>query len=170
KDFGKLSNTELIGLLSDDNIFNRQRAQLKLQERKVLSQDARATKELQAIVLAPQSTAKHRMHALWALTGSGLLPDDFVIQLLDHSSPELRAWGTRIAGRQNSRDVTALNRIHTLASDRDPRVRLQVSIAAPKFTTVKSGSADNVKHQIAVLRGSVQDPLIPRVVWRNLKS
>ncbi|MCY2979037.1 MAG: dehydrogenase [Planctomycetota bacterium] len=169
KDFGKLSNTELIGLLSDDNIFNRQRAQLKLQERRVLSQDVQSAQQLQAIVLGPESTPKHRMHALWSLTGSGLLPDDFLIQLLVHSSPELRAWGTRIAGRQDSRNATVLNRIHTLAIDQDPRVRLQVSIAAPKLATGQSGSADNVGQQIAVLRASVQDPIVPRVVWQNLK-
>ena len=169
KDFSKLSNAELIALLSDENIFNRQRAQLKLQERRVLSKDAEAAKQLQSLVLNPQLSLKHRMHALWAITGSGELSPDLLKALVDNLSPEVRAWGVRIAGRQNCRDTSVLERLSKLAADSDARVRLQVSIAAPKLAMGQQASADNVKRQIAVLRASAQDPLLPRVVWQNIQ-
>ncbi len=167
-DFSKLGNAELEGLLSDENIFNRQRSQLELQERRVVTTDPECAKRLQALVLNSDSQIKVRMHALWSLIGSGSLPTDFLNQLLDNSSPELRAWGARTAGRQNAREPSTLERMKKTAIDKDPRVRLQASIAAPKMAVGQSASADNVRQQISVLRNSSNDPILPRVVWQNL--
>ena len=169
KDFSKLSNLELESLLSDENIFNRQRSQLQLQERRVLTKDPECAKRLQSLVLNSESPMKYRMHALWSLIGSGTLPTDFLNQLLDSSSPELRSWGVRTAGRQNTRDSKTLEKITTIAADNDPRVRLQVSIAAPKLAMGQAGSAENVRQQISVLRSSSNDPILPRVVWQNMQ-
>ena len=168
KDFSKLGNAELEGLLSDENIFNRQRSQLELQERRVVTTDPECAKRLQALVLNSSSQLKYRMHALWSLIGSGTLPTDFLNQLLDDSSPELRAWGARTAGRQNAREPSTLERMKKTAIDKDPRVRLQASIAAPKMAVGQTASADNVRQQINVLRNSSNDPILPRVVWQNL--
>ena len=168
KDFSKLGNAELEGLLSDENIFNRQRSQLELQERRVVTKDPECAKRLKALVLNSDSPLKVRMHALWSLIGSGTLPTDFLNQLLDNSSPELRAWGARTAGRQNAREPSTLERMKKTAIDKDPRVRLQASIAAPKMAVGQSASADNVRQQISVLRNSSNDPILPRVVWQNM--
>ena len=169
KDFGKLSNLELESLLSDENIFNRQRAQLQLQERRVLTKDPECAKRLQSLVLDSDSPLKYRMHGLWSLIGAGTLSSEFMNQLLDSSSPELRSWAVRTAGRQNTRDATTLEKLKTIASDKDPRVRLQASIAAPKLAVGQTGSAENVLQQINVLRSSSNDPILPRVVWQNLQ-
>jgi len=169
KDFSKLGNPELEALLSDENIFNRQRAQLELQERRVVTKDPACAKRLQEFVLHSDSPVKFRMHALWSLIGSGTLPTEFLNQLLDSSSPELRAWGARTAGRQNTRESTTTERMKRMASDNDARVRLQASIAAPKLALGQTATADNVSQQIRVLRSSSNDPLLPRVVWQNLK-
>jgi len=168
-DFSKLSNLELESLLSDENIFNRQRSQLQLQERRVLTKDPECAKRLQSLVLNSESPMKYRMHALWSLIGSGTLPTDFLNQLLDSSSPELRSWGVRTVGRQNTRDAKTLEKITTIAADNDPRVRLQASIAAPKLAMGQAGSAENVRQQISVLRSSSNDPILPRVVWQNMQ-
>ena len=169
QDFSKLSNLELESLLSDENIFNRQRSQLKLQERRVLTKDPECAKRLQSLVLNSESPMKYRMHALWSLIGSGTCEVDFLNQLLDSSSPELRSWGVRTVGRQNTRDAKTLEKITKIAADKDPRVRLQASIAAPKLAMGQAGSAENVRQQINVLRNSSNDPILPRVVWQNLQ-
>jgi putative heme-binding domain-containing protein len=62
-----------------------------------------------------------------------------------------------------------MERMVKIAADRDPRVRLQASIAAPKLAVGQSASEENVKQQIRVLRSSSNDPLLPRVAWQNLK-
>ena len=168
RDFSKLSNIELEALLSDENIFNRQRSQLKLQERRVATKDAECAKRLQALVLKSDSPIKFRMHALWSLIGSGKLATDFLNQLLDDKSAEIRAWGARTAGRQKSHEPATLERMKKMAIDEDARVRLQASIAAPKLAFGKTESADNVRQQISVLQSSSNDPILPRVVWQNL--
>ena len=169
RDFDKLNNDVLVSLLANDNIFNRQRAQLKLQERRIATKDLPTSKLLQALVLSNDKPMKTRMHALWALSGSGELNADFLDALLNSQHPELRSWGVRIAGRQETREPSVLNRIPKLAADADARVRLQVSIAAPKLAAGQSGSMENVKQQIAVLRNSSSDPVLPKVVWQNLQ-
>ena len=169
KDFDKLTNIELEKLLSDENIFNRQRAQLKLQERRVLTKDSASAVRLQAIVLNTELPMKYRMHSLWALIGSGAMSPAFLNQLLDRSEPELRAWGARTVGRQNIREASTLERLTKIATDTDPRVRLQASIAAPKLAMGQTASLDNVRQQVSVLRSSGDDPILPRVVWQNLQ-
>ncbi len=169
KDFSKLSNVELEGLLSDENIFNRQRSQLKLQERRVVSKDPESAKRLKGLVFNTDLPLKFRMHALWSLIGSGAMPTEFLNQLLDNGSPELRAWGARTAGRQNTRETSTLERMNKIAIDNDPRVRLQASIAAPKLAMGQNASSDNVRQQLNVLRSSSNDPILPRVVWQNLQ-
>ncbi len=169
KDFSRLSNLELESLLSDENIFNRQQSQLELQERRVLTKDSESAKRLQSLVLQSESPIKYRMHALWSLIGSGTLPTEFLNQLLDSGSPELRSWAVRTAGRQNTRDAKTLEKITTIAADNDPRVRLQVSITVPKLAMGQAGSAENVRQQISVLRNSSNDPILPRVVWQNMQ-
>lgn len=167
-DFDKLTNSQLANLLSDANIFNRQRAQLKLQERRVVATDLAIAAQLESVIFASESTLKHRMHALWSLSGSGMLQANLLHRLLDDSIPELRAWGIRIAGNQASQERTVVDRVSDLAGDSDPRVRLQVSIAAIKLSQSTSASLKNVERQIAVLRNSQPDPILPRVVWQNL--
>jgi putative membrane-bound dehydrogenase-like protein len=168
-DFKKLSNLELESLLSDENIFNRQRAQLQIQERRVLTKDPECAKRLQSLVLNTELPIKYRMHALWSLIGSGTLPADFLNQLLDSNAPELRSWAVRTAGRQNTREATTLEKLRSIATDKDPRVRLQASIAAPKLAMGQSGSEENVLQQIRILRNSSNDAILPRVVWQNLQ-
>jgi putative membrane-bound dehydrogenase-like protein len=169
KNFDQLSNAQLVDLLVDENIFNRQRAQLKLQERRVVTTDSGIAKKLEAMVLARESNPKTRMHALWALCGSGELSSAFLKTLLENDSAELRAWGTRIAGNQRTQDPILRDKVKELAKDVDPRVRIQVSVAAVKFSSGESGPAKNVEHQIEILQSSDQDPLLPRVVWQNLQ-
>ncbi len=170
KDFDKLSNAELEGLLADENIFNRQRAQLKLQERRVLTKDSLSAKRLQVMVFDSALPMKFRMHALWSLAGSGSLSAELINLLLDSSEPELRAWGARTAGRQHTRDATTSEKMKEIAADSDARVRIQASIAAPKLAFGQNASAENVRQQMRVLRYSSLDPILPRVVWQNLQS
>ncbi len=169
RDVHALATPELIRLLGDPNLFYRQRAQLELSERRVSQTDPAATKELERLVFDSQTPSKHRMHALWALTGSGPLGGKSLLQLLQSKLPELRAWGIRIAGNDRSTDADVKRAIAQLAADSDPRVRIEVSIATPKLLVGQSTSQDNVRGQVAVLRSGPNDPITPRVVWQNMQ-
>ena len=171
-DIHALSNNALVQALGNENIFVRQRAQLELAER-LIAKEPQTNKQLEELSLAPETPRKHRMHAMWALASSGTLSPSYLQKLMQHEDPELRAWGVRLAGDHQPTHGEIANRVLERAADPDPRVRIQVAIATPKFHDVSesNGTIDGatvVKTELNVLRNSVDDPILPRVVWRNL--
>lgn len=167
EDIHQLTNAELVAALKDENIFVRQRAQLELAERGAVNKPE-ISKALEQAVFG-NDPLKFRMHALWALAGSGNLPASLLQRLLESREPEMRAWGVRLAGDHQSNHGETAQRVRALASDEDPRVRLQVAIAAPKLERLVSQATEiTLRTELDVLRHSTQDPLLPRVVWQNI--
>ena len=100
-DLASESDDQLIARLASGNIYFRETAQRILTER--LS-DARpqhrrsCAATLEKLVLRRHRAAQDRLHALWALIGSGALEPAFHLKLLAHADPAYRAWGVRAAG------------------------------------------------------------------------
>jgi putative heme-binding domain-containing protein len=156
------NNAQLIARLGSGNIFFREMAQRILTER--LSPDSpelRAT--LESIVLRATASRKQRLHALWALIGSGALEPAFHLQLLAHDDPTYRAWGVRAAGNYGEVPPAIRARIAELARDASRDVQLQVVIASRKLKNI---DALPILH--AVLAWCGQDKLIPSIAWNNL--
>lgn len=171
-DIHALSNNALVEALGNANIFVRQRAQLELAERSIATESP-TYQQLEDISLSPATPQKHRTHAMWALASAGTLSPSYLQKLLRHETPELRAWGVRLAGDHQPTHAEIANSVLARASDPDPRVRIQVAIATPKFrgASKSKGAIDSaavVKTELEVLRNSVDDPILPRVVWQNL--
>ena len=93
-DLGKETDEQLIERLHSPNIYFRETAQRLLVERATPALRGK----LQELVLDEKEPRKARMHALWALLGSGPLATEFQRKLLSHSDPSFRAWGVRAAG------------------------------------------------------------------------
>ena len=166
-DISKLDGTELIQALSDDNLFVRQRAQLELAER-AATKDPKIAGSLEKMVVT-DGPMKPRMHALWAMAGSGTLPTSLLMKLTSDANPELRAWGVRLAGDHQPDDAALAKQVRAMASDADPRVRLQVVIAAPKLQRqTENATRIALATELDVLRHSTEDPILPRVVWQNM--
>jgi putative heme-binding domain-containing protein len=166
-DISKLDGLELIRALGDENLFVRQRAQLELAERGA-SRDPKLAGALEQIVFG-DGPMKRRMHALWAMAGSGTLPPSLLMKLTGDANSELRAWGVRLAGDHQPEDASLAKQIRAMASDADPRVRLQVAIAAPKLQRkAEDASRIALATELDVLKHSTEDPILPRVVWQNM--
>jgi putative membrane-bound dehydrogenase-like protein len=163
-DFSKLDNVDLVTLLSDANIYNRQQAQLKLSERRVVATDLSQAKRLASISLDEKAKLKDRMHATWALIGGGDVNDELLLGWMQSNDAAVRAWGARTVGKQRSKSARVLQTLAKLAADEDARVRIQVAIAAPKLYTDQTAT----KLLIEVLRHSGPDAILPNVVWQNL--
>ena len=104
-----------------------------------------------------------RMHALWALVGSGRSSRRFIAAAGPcRSVPRLGRPGGRQFRGKCSREIVPS--IRALAADPSPDVRLQVAIAA--------GQADRTSIAAVLTRSpatvSDDDPLIPHIVWQNL--
>jgi len=158
-DLARQSDDELIGLLASPNVYFREQAQQILRERDPGS----ARPKLERLALDDASPSKARMHALWALVGTGRLDPAFHSRLLAHADPANRAWGVRAAG--NFRKVTPeiRDRVVALAEDPAPEVRVQVAVASRKIQGV-----DALPILIGLISRGADDPLLGPIVWQNL--
>ncbi len=155
----KASNAELVRRLGDANVFIRETAQRLLSQNRCEG----VVKDLEKIVLDSRQPHKHRMHALWALAGGLALTEQTVGQLLKCPDVMVRAWGVRCAGSLFADRPQIASEVSKLAQDESADVKLQVAIAAGKFT-----NGDAVQTWVDVLTHCGDDPLIPHIVWQNL--
>ena len=158
-DLAHENDAQLIDRLHGPNSYFRERAQRLLVERA----SPAIARMLRQPVLNDQEPRKARMHALWALVGSGALDPAFHLALLQHADPGFRAWGVRAAGNFHRVTPAIRARIAALARDPSPDVRLQVAIAVRKIE-----DTDAVPILVEVAAASAGDPLIPAIVWQNL--
>ncbi len=155
----KETDEQLIQRLSSPNVFYRNLAQRLLSERNHSS----ANRRLEQIVMGNNTPHKTRMHALFALVGTGALQREFHLKLLWHENPICRAWGVRAAGNFGDVSSQVARRVEALAKDLSPDVQLQVAIAAKKIEDVET-----IPTLIAVLANCETEPVIPHIVWQNL--
>ncbi|WZO98192.1 c-type cytochrome [Isosphaeraceae bacterium EP7] len=158
-DMARDSTARLITRLSSPNIYDRDIAQRLLTERN----EPAARPQLERLVLDESASRPGRMHALWALVGSGPLDPAFNTKLLGHPDRVLRAWGVRAAGNARTTDESLRNQIVALASDPALDVVLQVAIAARKIEGI-----DAVPLLVEIIGRAGDDPALPRVAWQNL--
>jgi len=138
-----------------------------LTERPMLAHEAgnpRAATD-QSLVTSAATTLerKARLHALWALIGSGSLEPSFHLKLLADSDPACRAWAVRAAGNFGKISSSTRKKIASLAVDPSPDVQLQAAIASRKIK-----GFDTLPVLADVLTHCGQDKLIPSITWNNL--
>ncbi|MGO9920334.1 MAG: PVC-type heme-binding CxxCH protein [Isosphaeraceae bacterium] len=158
-DLSRSIDDELIKRLGNPNVYDRDIAQRLLTER--ASPTARP--KLEALVLDESSPRKARMHALWALVGSGSTSADFLGKLLAAPDPTFRAWGVRAAGNLKKVAPQIVAKIASMARDPSRDVGLQVAIAARKIDGI---DAEAVLADVLLACGD--DRLIPHIVWQNV--
>lgn len=158
-DMATESGDELIQRLHSPNVYFRDIAQRLISERN----DPKTNAQLQQLCLDGAAPRKTRLHALWALVGTGSLDEDFHRRLLKHDDPGFRAWGVRAAGNFGDVADEIDREIATLAHDESVDVQLQVAVAAAKIDDI-----DTIPTLLEVLAHCGDDPLIPHIVWQNL--
>jgi putative heme-binding domain-containing protein len=160
-DLATETDDQLIARLGSGNIFFRESAQRLLTERVGDTSKLRAT--LEKLTLNGDASRKTRLHALWALIGSGSLAMDFHQRLLAHDDATFRAWGVRAAGNFGKIPPEIRERIVSLARDPSSDVQLQVAIASRKIE-----GCDTLPVLVDVLAHCGHDKLIPAIAWPNL--
>ena len=158
-DLARSGDDELLNLLGNPNVYDREIAQRILTERG----SASISSKLEALVLDEKQPRPARMHGLWARVGIGPLEPGFHASLLSHTDATIRAWGVRAAGNMGKVEPKIRDRIVSLARNPSPDVRLQVAVTATKLKDV-----DPLPVLCDVQLYSSRDPLIPHIVWQNL--
>jgi putative membrane-bound dehydrogenase-like protein len=168
-DLAAESSAELVARLRSPNRWWRDQAQQLLAWRR----DEASYPALRALALAPETAAPRatRLQALWTLVSCDdpgspprALEHQTHLALLSHADAGFRAWGVRAAGNARRVNPAVRERVLELAADDSPDVRLQVAIAASKLA-----EGAEMAVLLDVLSRSGGDPLIPRIVWRNLE-
>jgi putative membrane-bound dehydrogenase-like protein len=167
-DLEKEPSAALIARLGAPNRWWRDTARRILGERR----DAASYPPLKKLVLDEGAPRAARLQALWTLIGCedpGAAPraldGEFPLQVLALKDPGLRAWGVRAAGDQRRVGAQVEDRVAALAADLEPDVRLQAAIAARKLFDAPRAAL----LLLETLSRSEKDPLIPKIVWRNLE-
>jgi len=156
-DLGREGDAQLVERLASPNQYFRNTAQQLLATRPA------ARPGLQELALSTTTPRKTRLHALWALIGSGLLETEFHEQLLGHPDGTFRAWAVRAAGNMRAVTPAVRARVRDLAKDREQVVQLQVTIAARKIADL-----DPLPIFAEVAAAPGDDPLIAAIIWTNL--
>ena len=161
-DLGKMSNDELVKLLSHPNVWWRRQAQRVLNEKF----DPAMVEPLRKMALDPSLANNANMHALWLLVSQKAVEPSFHLQLLGSRHPPTRNWGVRAAGQLGKVQPQVYERLKALAADESPDVRVQVAIAAGRLA-----EPDPLPLLLAMLahEPNGRDPLIPNILYNNLK-
>jgi putative membrane-bound dehydrogenase-like protein len=157
-DLAAESDDALIARLASPNVFFRDLAQRLLSQRN----DPATRAKLERLVTSADAPRKARMHALWALVGTGSFSSEFHQALLAHDDAGYRAWGVRAAGNFAAVDAAVRDKVVSLAGDPAAEVRLQVAIAARKIEGARA-----LPLLVGVLAAG-DDELVRHVVWQNL--
>jgi putative heme-binding domain-containing protein len=162
-DLGKASQEELLKLLSHPNVWWRRTAQRILNEK--FTEDLVPKLERMALDVRPEDNNAH-MHALWLLVSQSVLTSEFHQKLFAHADPAIRNWAVRAVGQSGQAKSEVYAKLQAMANDPSPDVRVQVPIAAGRLT-----DADPLPVLFAMLANveNAKDPLIPRILYNNLK-
>jgi putative membrane-bound dehydrogenase-like protein len=168
-DLNALPDSQLIDLLTDLNIFYRQRASILLAQRlRADSDETRKTSIVRELTKRLLEDSDQNLVGLFPLTTLLFAPSTdatIIEQLLEHADPLVVSWTIRAAATRRFDQPSIVQKIASHASHKDPRVRLQVAIAAGKIAGTEATS-----WLITVLNHSTDDGLLPKIVWRNLES
>ena len=161
-DLAKLSRDELVKLLSHPNVWWRRQAQRNLNEKFEPS----LVPTLHKMALDPTQPNNAHMHALWLLVSQKAIDDSFHEQLLASQDAPTRNWAVRGGGQSGEVSPQVFEKLKSLTSDPSPDVRLQVAVAAGRLA-----KPDPLPLLLAMLanEANAKDPLIPHILYNNLK-
>jgi putative membrane-bound dehydrogenase-like protein len=153
------SSDQLVDLLSHRNEWYAREARRILSERR----DAAVLSRLQKLI--EQTADEHlALEALWTLYVSGGWNNALAIKLLDHASPQVRAWSVRLIGDEKRELSPAVRQRLVELADREPNPAVRSQLAC----TCKRLKADDGLAIVTRLmrRGEDQpDPHIPLLLW-----
>jgi putative membrane-bound dehydrogenase-like protein len=164
-DLQKSSTDELVKLLDNPNVWWRRTAQRILNER--FEQDRAAlVPTLEKLALDTSNKNNANMHALWLLVSQNALDESFWMKALASENEPTRNWAVRAAGQAEKVSPAVYEMLKELANDPSPDVRVQVAVAAGRLH-----QPDGLPLLEAMLLNAenARDPLIPTIIYNNLK-
>ncbi|MDA1265630.1 MAG: c-type cytochrome, partial [Planctomycetota bacterium] len=163
RDLARETDHKLLRELGAPNDALRRLARLEIASRRNIQTSA----ALEGILLDAERPRIERLEALYALaTGWGAPVEAAHLACLSDADPGIRAWAVRLARRTGSHAIMV--RVRELFEvEQDPRVQLQLASAWPDFEG-RSNLTLTLEHLYGLIDRCGDDPIVPRVVWRQL--
>lgn len=155
------SDTELMDMFTDKNIWFRQHALLLLGDRKNSSLIPYLMQRLQG------TDGQQALEALWAINLSGGFVDDVPAIALHHADPFVRMWAVRLIGdSKNISPPLAEELVKLSLSEKNSEVRSQLAATAKRMrSAVTIGIVKNLLEN-----DDSADPDIPLQIWWAIES
>ena len=158
-DLQKLSDDELVRLVSSKNEFMSRHARRVLQERGGGKNVEVGLEKL----LSPSQPASARLRSLWALHTTGGLDDAQRIALLGDKDEFIRAWTIQLLAEDRNPTDKALGSMRKLArDDKSAVVRLYLASALQRITLEKRW---DIYHALVQHGNDSKDHNIPLMLW-----
>jgi putative membrane-bound dehydrogenase-like protein len=160
----KLSDAELVKLLSHKNDWFARKAQRVLHERAAagkLDEDTRATIEI-ALTGTRRGTPDALRH-IWALYVTGGLDEQALAAFLSNDEEYIRAWAIRLEVEDRQASPAMLDRFAELAaSDPSPVVRLHLASALQRLPVEQRWP---IAERLAAHAEDATDANLPLMIW-----
>jgi glucose/arabinose dehydrogenase/mono/diheme cytochrome c family protein len=161
-DLSKLTNEQLIGVLSHKNRWFREEAQRIFADRR----DKTIVPALKELV--ETTRGQLALEALWAVNLSGGFDDTFALRQLGHHDEFVRYWTVRLLGDSNNVSPPIQARLIELA-----RTETQVEVRSQLASSCKrlpARSAFPIIRELMVRGEDVDDLHIPLLLWWAIES
>jgi putative membrane-bound dehydrogenase-like protein len=161
-DLAKLTNEELVKVLSHPNKWHRQTAQRIIADRR----DRSSAPLFKAIV--EREKGQLALEALWAVNHCGGLDEEFALKTIGHENPFVRYWTVRLLGDAKAVSPAVQQKLASLArGEGNGEVRSQLASSAKR---IPASDALPVIRELVLRSEDVDDKHIPLLLWWAIES
>lgn len=163
-DLGKLDDSLLARLVTDENEWSSRTARRLLQERAASrTLDRRTVLDFLEKTVRENAEAAPALRALWTLHVTGGLSPEIMAFALDHDHPRVRAWAVRIATEEGSAPNDLTGKFLAMArTDPSPVVRLALASYLPDAPAEQAWPLANA---LAAHGGDNDDANLPNMTY-----
>jgi putative membrane-bound dehydrogenase-like protein len=163
----RLSSDELVKLQLHRNDWHVRQARRLLQERAAAGQSMLAAHVALHAMFEQQTDVTRKLRALWALSCTGGVNEEFLRKQLDHESEHIRAWAIRLLTDEKPPSDAAVAKFVAMAGSEQPSlVRLYLASALQRIPMDRRWELATA---LAAREENGKDQNLPLVIWYGIE-
>jgi putative membrane-bound dehydrogenase-like protein len=166
-DLSKLSDLELVKLQTHPNDWYVRHARRILQERAAAGRDMSEVHRALLAMFTVETTAPHKLRALWALHVTGGDSQEFLLRQLHHESEYVRGWAVQFLLEDKNPNAAVQAELAQLAEyEASPFVRLNL---ASGLQRMPFGERWSIAGSLAAHAEDAEDHNLPLMLWYGVE-
>ena len=171
-DLAQLSNNQLVGLLTHENVWFARRARAVLRDRFADGQDLQETRKQLRELFDASEDARHKLQALWTLHLMDGADINWLCRLLNDESEHVRVWAVRFlidSHRQQPREWGSASATLAKIARKDSS-GLVLLFLASGLQQMTAAEMWPVATELAQRREWADDPALQLMIWYAIES